>query len=68
MQMRKKTHKQHRKSSPDTLLKTSRKKDIELTEKELGQVTGGAKLGDIKGETLDDKHKDWIEIFSRTSS
>ena len=25
----------------DTLLKTSRKKDIELTEKELGQVTGG---------------------------
>ena len=38
--MRKKAHKQQRKSSTDTLLKTSRKKDIELTEKELGQVTG----------------------------
>ena len=33
--MRKKTHKQHRKSSPDALLKTSKKKDIELTEPEL---------------------------------
>ena len=39
--MRKKTHKQQRKSSTDTLLKTSRKKDIELTEKELGKVSGG---------------------------
>ena len=39
--MRKKTHKQQRKSSTDTLLKTSKKKDIELTEKELGKVTGG---------------------------
>jgi hypothetical protein len=56
--MRKKTHKQQRKSSTDALLKT-KTRDIELTEKELGQVTGGAKLGDIKGETLDDKHKDW---------
>ena len=61
--MRKKTHKQQRKSSADALLKT-KTRDIELTEKELGQVTGGAKLGDIKGETLDDKHKDWIEILS----
>ena len=39
--MRKKTHKQQRKLSTDTLLKTSKKKDIELTEKELGKVTGG---------------------------
>ena len=40
--MRKKTKIQERISkSPDTLLKTSKKKDIELTEKELGQVTGG---------------------------
>jgi hypothetical protein len=30
--------------SPDDLLKTSKKKDIELTEKELGDVTGGATL------------------------
>jgi bacteriocin-like protein len=44
----------------DALLKTSRKKDIELTEKELDKVTGGAvdmflKIGDIKGESLDDR-------------
>jgi hypothetical protein len=37
--MKKKTHK--RTLSTDTLLKTSKKKDIELTEKELGKVTGG---------------------------
>jgi hypothetical protein len=40
--MRKKTHKQQRKSSTDALLKT-KTRDIELTEKELGQVTGGDK-------------------------
>jgi hypothetical protein len=61
--MRKKAHKQQRKLSTDTLLKTSKKKDIELTEKELGKVSGGLKLGDIKGESIDDKHKDWIEIL-----
>ena len=33
--MRKKTHKQQRKLLTDTLLKTSKKKDIELTEEEL---------------------------------
>ena len=38
--MRKKTHKQPWKSSADTLLKT-KTRDIELTEKELGKVTGG---------------------------
>jgi len=33
------------KSKPaDSLLKTSKKKDIELTEKELGKVSGGAKI------------------------
>jgi hypothetical protein len=38
--MRKKAPK--RKPRPaDTLLKTSKKKDIELTEKELGRVAGG---------------------------
>jgi hypothetical protein len=55
--MRKKTHKQQKKSSTDTLLKTSKKKDIELTEKELGKVSGG--LGDIKGEQIERDHKDW---------
>jgi hypothetical protein len=54
--MDKKTHKQQRKSSTDALLKTSKKKDIELTEKELGKVSGG--LGNIKGESSDDKHPD----------
>jgi hypothetical protein len=37
-----KTKMQKPKSKPaDTLLKTSKKKDIELTEKELGKVSGG---------------------------
>jgi hypothetical protein len=39
--MLKKSKSQKRKTSPDTLLKTSKKKDIELTEKELGKVSGG---------------------------
>jgi hypothetical protein len=39
--MRKKTRKQQ--LSTDTLLKTSKKCQVELTEKELGQVTGGNK-------------------------
>ena len=38
--MRKKAPK-HRSKPADTLLKTSKKKDIELTEKELGKVSGG---------------------------
>ena len=51
-----KTKMQKPKSKPaDTLLKTSKKKDIELTEKELGKVSGG--LGDIKGESVDRPHK-----------
>jgi type VI protein secretion system component Hcp len=45
--MRKKTHKQQ--LSTDDLLKT---KDIELTEKELGQVTGGDKKIDKASTTL----------------
>jgi hypothetical protein len=47
----------HKSKPADALLKTSKKKDIELTEKELGKVSGG--LGNIKGESIDDKHKDW---------
>jgi hypothetical protein len=38
--MRKKSKTQKR-NSPDTLLKTRRKGDIELTEEELGKVSGG---------------------------
>jgi hypothetical protein len=59
--MRKKTKMHKRPQSTDTLLKTSKKKDIELTEKELGKVSGG--LGDIKGERIEDQHKESIEIF-----
>jgi hypothetical protein len=40
LKMRKKPHKQQRKSS-DNLLTTGNKKDIELTEKKLGKVSGG---------------------------
>ena len=56
--MRKKTHKQQRKLSTDTLLKTSKKKDIELTEEELGKVSAGV---DIKGSV---EYKDWIDGHS----
>jgi hypothetical protein len=41
----------------DTLLRTSKKGKVELTEKELGKVTGGvgkfAEFKYIKGESLD---------------
>ena len=58
--MRKKTTKQQPKlqKPADRLLKTSKKKDIELTEQELERVSGG--FGDIKGEGTDRPHKDWI--------
>ena len=52
--MRKKPHKQQRKLSADTLLKTSKKKDIELTEEELKKISGG----------VGDKPKDWIDVHS----
>ena len=45
-------HTQHRKSSTDSLLKT-KTRDIELTEQELGQVTGGDKTIDIKTGSSD---------------
>ncbi len=50
--------------SRDHLTTTTDEGKIELSEKELTQVTGGIrvslKIGDIKGESLDDKHKDWL--------
>jgi hypothetical protein len=44
------------KLSTDSLLETSKKGDIKLTEQDLGKVSGGtidifAKIGDIKGES-----------------
>ena len=49
--------------SRDHLTTTTDEGKIELTEKELTQVSGGArdiflKIGDIKGESIDMKHKD----------
>jgi hypothetical protein len=39
--MRKKTTPKRKLMPADSLLKTSKKRDIELTEKELGKVSGG---------------------------
>jgi hypothetical protein len=41
----------------------------ELTPEELGKVSAGAfnafvNFGDIKGESTDKDHKDWIEVLS----
>jgi hypothetical protein len=39
----------------------------ELKESDLGKVTGGAaalQIDGVKGESQDDKHKDWIELES----
>jgi hypothetical protein len=58
--MRRKAHKQQRKLSTDTLLKTSRKKDIELTEKELGKVTGGTDKVRIRFTTT---AKDKVDFY-----
>jgi hypothetical protein len=41
--MRRKTPKRQPKISTDSLLKTSKKGDTELTEQELGKVSGGRK-------------------------
>jgi hypothetical protein len=46
-----------------------KKPSTELSEKDLDRVAGGAadifaKLGDIKGESIDDKHKDEIELVT----
>ena len=43
--MRKKTQKQQWRSSSDSLIKTGKKRDIEMTENELNKVTGGETKG-----------------------
>jgi hypothetical protein len=42
-----KKSKTQKRNSPDTLLKTTKKHDIELTEEELGKVAGGSVAGDL---------------------
>jgi hypothetical protein len=46
--MGEKAQNEKRTPTPDALLKTSKKKDIELTEKELGDVSGGLSLNFTK--------------------
>jgi hypothetical protein len=48
-------------SKPDDLV---RSKKVKLTEEELGKVSGGMKISDIKGESQDHKHKGEIDIAS----
>jgi hypothetical protein len=42
-----------------------RSESVKLTEEELGSVSGGqlAKIGDLKGESVDDKSKDWNAVL-----
>jgi len=49
-------------NSPDTLSQTGDGSGIELSENQLDDVSGGAadifaKIGDIKGESIDIRHK-----------
>ncbi len=49
---------------------TLRNADAELNDEELDGVAGGAgylKIGDIKGESVEPKHKDWINLLSVSS-
>ena len=46
--MRKTTQKQQRSSSTDSLIKTGKRRDIELAEDELNQVTGGDKTAPVQ--------------------
>ncbi len=51
--------------SPSDLTKGSTAENSpQLTEAELDKVSGGLKIGDIKGESTDDKHPEPIEILS----
>jgi hypothetical protein len=49
-------------AKPDSLVKSGKGADVEITETDLKNVTGGAqvdyflKIDGVKGETLDDKH------------
>jgi hypothetical protein len=40
------------------------KQTPELSEDEMKGVVGGLNIDGIKGESTEDKHKDWIEILS----
>jgi hypothetical protein len=59
-EMRRKTRKQQPKLSSDSLLKTSKRGAVELTEQELGKVTGGRRAGTAPVEFLKVKLNDVI--------
>jgi len=42
--------------------KENQKPNEELSKEDLEKVTGGGFAVSVPGESLDDKHKDWIEI------
>ncbi|HVY99352.1 MAG TPA: hypothetical protein VHA35_07625 [Dongiaceae bacterium] len=61
--------KEQKSSQPSDLTKGSKPKTSpELQESDLDKVTGGAalllKLDGVKGESMDDKHKDEIQVGS----
>jgi type VI protein secretion system component Hcp len=56
-----------------TKRKTMAKPSRALTDDELRAASGGAvdaflKIDGVKGESLDDKHKNWIEVLSTSHS
>jgi len=60
--------KEPKKVSPKGQADSKASSSAELSEEQLERVAGGAsdifaKLGDIKGESTDDKHKDEIELM-----
>jgi hypothetical protein len=50
--MNKETSKQRRKLSADSLIKTGKKEEVELTEEQLGQASGGKHLAGVKYEDI----------------
>jgi hypothetical protein len=56
-------------SKPDDLIESKVKGgDIELTEHDLGHVSGGFKIDGVDGESSDDKHKGEIQLESYSFS
>ena len=50
--MNKETSKQRRKLSADSLIKTGKKEEVELTEQQLSQASGGKHLAGVKYEDI----------------
>ena len=50
--MNKETSKQGRKLSANSLIKTGKKEEVELTEEQLGQASGGKHLAGVKYEDI----------------